>query len=145
MINFQWDRSSPFIIDVSVTSDRVDGYGHVSNFHFVQWMTDCAFAHSAAKGLPEESCMAMARGMAVRDIKVELLGSAYDGDKLQVANWISKSDGKLRATRQFQIVNIENGRTLVRAEVDFICTNLKTGRPVKMPPIFAEKYIVEST
>ena len=144
MKNFQWDRSNPFIIDVSVTADRVDGYGHVSNFHFVQWMTECAFAHSAAKGLPEETCMAIERGMAVREIKVELLASAYNGDKLQVANWISKSDGKLRATRQFQIVNVESGKTLVRAEVDFVCTNLKTGRPVRMPAAFTENYIVES-
>ena len=87
--------------------------------------------------------MELQRGMAVRDIRVELLGSAYAGDRLQVANWISRADGKLRASRQFQIVNVDSGKTLARGEFDFVCTNLASGRPVRMPPIFAERYIVE--
>ncbi len=145
MTDLQWDRTNPFIIEVKVTGDCVDGYGHVSNHHFVRWMTDCAFAHSVAVGLPESTCREMGRGMAVRDIRVHLSGSAYAGDSLQVANWISKSDRKLRASRQFQIINVASGKTLARGEVDFVCTNLDNGRPVKMPEIFASSYVVESS
>ena len=141
--DFEWDRTKPFIIDVTVSPEHVDGYGHVSNYHFIQGLTDCAFAHSAAVGLSEQTCRELQRGMAVRDMRVELLGSAYAGDRLKVANWISRADAKLRATRQFQIINIDTGQTLLRAELDFICTNLKTGRPVKMPSLFAQRYVVK--
>ena len=144
MNDFVWDRTNPFIIDVTVGSDRIDGYGHVSNHFYLAWMTDCMFAHSAAVGLPDDICMEMQRGMAVKEIRADLLGPSYDGDKLKVANWIVANDGKLRASRFFQIVSCASRKTLVRAEMDFVCTNLSNGRPVKMPPIFAEKYCIES-
>ena len=144
MNDFVWDRTNPFIIDVTVGSDRIDGYGHVSNHFYIAWMTDCMFAHSAAVGLPDNICMEMQRGMAVKQIRADLLGPSYDGDKLKVANWIVANDGKLRASRFFQIVSCASRKTLVRAEMDFVCTNLSNGRPVKMPPIFAEKYCIES-
>ncbi len=144
MEEFNWDRTNPFVIDVVVTRDRIDGYGHVSNHFYIAWMTDCMFAHSAAVGLAEEQCVEMQRGMAVRQIRAELLGSAYENDRLKIANWLIANDGKLRASRAFQIVNSATGKTLVRAEMDFVCTNLGNGRPAKMPPIFVEKYCVES-
>ena len=46
---------------------------------------------------------------------------------------------------QFQIINSESGQTLSRAKMNFVCTNLRTGRPAKMPKIFQEKYIVDSS
>lgn len=144
MEDCQWDRTNPFIIDVTVGDDRIDGYGHVSNHFYIAWMTDCMFAHSAAVGLSDESCVDMERGMAVRQIRADLLGSAYLGDNLKVANWIIFNDEKLRASRAFQIINCDNGRTLVRAEMDFVCTNLANGRPAKMPEIFKQKYCVAS-
>ena len=64
--------------------------------------------------------------MAVREMRTEFLGSAYEGDKLVIANWIISSDEKLRASRQFQILNSDNGDTLVRTEMDFVCTNLES-------------------
>ena len=139
-----WDRTNPFTIDTIVRSDRIDGYGHVSNHFYIAWMTDCMFAHSAVVGLTDEICVEMKRGMAVKEMRTVFLGSAYEGDKLVIGNWIISSDGKLRASRQFQILNIVSGDTLVRAQMDFVCTNLENGRPIRMPKIFVERYCVES-
>jgi len=143
-MTMDWDRTNPFTIDAIVRSDRIDGYGHVSNHFYIAWMTDCMFAHSAAVGLTDEICEDMKRGMAVREMRVDFLGSAYEGDKLVIGNWITSSDGKLRASRQFQILDSVSGDTLVRAQMDFVCTNLENGKPVKMPKIFIERYCVES-
>ena len=144
MDDFNWDRTNPFIIDAAVRSDRIDGYGHVSNHFYISWMTDCMFAHSAAVGLSDEICVELQRGMAVKDIKAELSGSAYKNDNLKIANWIVFNDGRLRASRAFQIINGGTGKTLGRAEMKFVCTNLVSGKPVKMPEIFRAKYCVES-
>lgn len=144
MESINWARTKPFVIDVTVGREHIDGYGHVSNHFYNAWMTDCMFAHSAAVGLTEAVCLAMKRGMAVRTTRAELLRSAYAGDQLKVGNWLIANDGKLRATRQFQIVNSVSGETLVRAEVAFVCTNLESGRPVKMPDLFVEGYCVDS-
>ena len=139
-----WDRTKPFTIDMIVGSRHIDGYGHVSNHFYIAWMTDCMFSHSADVGLSEEVCVEMNRGMAVKEVKVNLQASAYEGDHLIIGNWIIASDSKLRASRQFQVINSGTGSTLVRAKMEFVCTNLETGRPVKMPKIFAKKYAVES-
>lgn len=143
-MDLNWDRTNPFTIDVVADSGHVDGYGHVSTHNYVRWMIDCAFAHSSALGLSESKCREMARGMAAVQMKLELLGSAYEGDPLKVATWISKSDGKLRLGRHCQIVHGDSGKTLARADFDFVCTNLDSGRPVRMPAEFRETYVIES-
>ena len=86
-----------------------------------------------------ELCLRYGAGMAVSEMGAEFIASAYEGDKLSVGNWIIFSDRKLRASRRFQIINRDSGKTLARAEMDFICTNLETGRPVRMPKVFQEK------
>lgn len=139
-----WDRTNPFTIDVMAEEKHVDGYGHVSTHNYVQWMIDCAFAHSTALGLPESRCRELSRGMAAVHFDVDLVGSAYAGDVLQAATWISKSDGKLRLSRHCQIMQVESNRTLARGDFDFVCTNLENGRPVRMPPEFIDTYVVES-
>ncbi len=144
MPELNWDRSNPFIVEVTAGAENVDGYGHVSTHNYVQWMIDCAFAHSTALGLPESRCAEISRGMAAVDLQVKLLGAAYEGDQLQVATWIVKSDGKLRLRRQFQIINVVSGKSLTRAQCDFVCTNLDNGRPVRMPTEFLDTYVVES-
>ena len=139
-----WERTNPFVIEVTVTAANVDGYGHVSTHNYVQWMIDCAFDHAASAGLPESTCRELARGMAAVRFDVDLLAAAYEEDRLKVATWIIKSDGKLRLSRQFQIINVATHKTLAHGNFDFVCTNLDTGRPVRLPPIFLERFIVAS-
>ena len=99
------DRTHPFVIPVTASARHVDGYGHVSTHNYVQWMIDCAFAHSASLGLDEVTCKTMARGMAAISFDVQLLGSAYEGDELEVATWIVDPDGRIRLARKFQILH----------------------------------------
>lgn len=136
-----WDHPAPFAIQIDVVDDDIDGFGHVNNTVYLRWLTECAWAHSAAVGLPEETCIAMRRGMAVRSIHVELLAAAYLNDRLWVGNWLSAKD-RLRATRTYQIINEHSGVTLLRGYVDFVCVNLDNGRPARMPPEFEQGYEV---
>jgi acyl-CoA thioester hydrolase len=85
-------------------------------------MIDCAFDHSTAVGLPESTCRKLARGMAAVKCKVDLLGSAYEQDSLKIATWIVEPDGKLRLSRQFQIINADTNKTLARGLFNFVPT-----------------------
>jgi len=136
----QWDHPAPFFIAIAVQAEDIDSFGHVNNTVYLRWLTECAWAHSAAVGLPEETCVQMRGGMAVRSIHVDLLSSAYLGDELLVGNWLTNKD-RLRATRVYQIVNPANGMTLLRGHVDFVCVNLDSGRPTRMPGEFFEAYV----
>ena len=134
-----WDHADPFVYEVDVLPEDIDSFGHVNNTVYLRWLTECAWAHSAAVGLPEDKCVALRRGMAVRGINVELLGSAYLGDKILVGNWLTNRN-RLRATRVYQVVQAASEQTLLRGEVNFVCIDLDSGRPVRMPPEFDKGY-----
>ena len=140
-----WDHPEPFTLEVVVLPEDVDGFHHVNNVVYIKWLEACAWAHSAAVGLPEAKCVEMARGMAVRAIHVEYLAAAYEGDEVLVGNWIAANDGRLRVTRRYQLLNTNTGITLLRGHVDFVCLNLQTGRPARLPPEFVIGYAVTLT
>ena len=136
-----WDYPDhPFVLPVTVVADDIDGFGHVNNTVYFRWLTECAWAHSAAVGLPEAACVALRRGMAVRKVDVEILAAAYLDEALLVGNWITAKN-RLRATRTFQIVNPASETTVLRGHIDYVCVNLDSGRPVRMPPEFDAAYI----
>lgn len=138
--SLQWDHPDPFYIDVQAQPSDLDSYNHVNNVVYIRWLEQCAWAHSAAVGLPESRCVELARGMAVRTLHVHYLAACYAGDSIRVGNWICASDGKLRVSRRYQLINVEKNLTVMRGEVDFICMNLSNGRPVRMPAELAEAY-----
>ena len=50
---------------LDVTSGDIDAYDHVNNSVYMTWFDRVAWAHSAALGLPIETCLQLDRGMAV--------------------------------------------------------------------------------
>jgi acyl-CoA thioesterase FadM len=46
------------------------------------------------------------------------------------------NDGRLRIERRFQICRRSDGQTLVRALVHYVCIDLQTGKPKRMPTEF---------
>lgn len=137
-----WDLLDPFVVELDVPASAIDSYGHVNNTVYISWLERCAWAHSAAVGFPESRCVAMGRGMAVRRLNVEYLAACYEGDRILVGNWLVANDGKLRATRRFQVINASRGQVALRGEVQYVCMNLETGRPVRMPGAFLDAYRV---
>ncbi len=136
----EWDLPDPFVIEVVAGPEAIDSYGHVNNTVYIGWLEQCAWAHSAAVGYPEEKCLEMQRGMAVRTLNVEYLAACYEGDRILVANWLVANDGRLRATRRFQLINETRNQVALRAEVLYVCMNLETGRPVRLPREFVQAY-----
>ena len=136
----EWDLPEPFVIEVTAGPETIDSYGHVNNRVYLGWLEACAWAHSAALGFGEAKCIEMQRGMAVRNLNLEYLAACYEGDEILVANWLIANDGKLRATRRFQLINRTRGQVAMRGEVLYVCMNLSSGRPVRMPPEFLSAY-----
>lgn len=137
--DFAWDHPEPFVIQIDVLPDDIDSFRHVNNAVYLRWLTECAWAHSAAVGLPELRCVELRRGMAVRSIQIDLLSPAFLGDHIWVANWLTNKT-RLRASRVYQVVRKRDGLTLLRGTVDFVCIDLDSGKPVRMPQVFDEGY-----
>ena len=136
------DHPKAFGKTFRVGADAVDGFGHVNNAVYLKWIDATIWAHTRHVGLDEQTCLKLNRGMAAIRHEIDYIAAAYLGDELAVFNWLSFNDGKLRASRAVQIVRIGDEKTILRAKSDYICTNLKNGRPARMPPEFITGYAV---
>jgi acyl-CoA thioester hydrolase len=71
---------------------------------------------------------------------ITYLRPAVMGDAILVATWLLPSDGRLRVRRRFQVRRAADGATLSRAQIEYACIELSTGRPARWPPEFRERY-----
>lgn len=136
-----FDLATPHSIELEVQPGDIDAYGHVNNAVYLSWCDRVAWSHSAALGVPLSRCIGLRRGMAAQRIEIDFLRAARAGDALQVATWIVSADARWRAERRFQIRR-NDGTTLARARIDYVCINLDSGRAARMPEEFARAYVV---
>ncbi len=139
-----WDHPDPFVVPVQVEQRHIDELGHTNNVHYLDWLLTCTWQHSTAVGLPPDAMLATGCAMAVRDVRMQYLSATFAGDQLWVGDWLTHNDGRLRATRQFQILREADKACVMRAEIDYICIDVDSGRPHRMPEVFIEAYRVEN-
>jgi acyl-CoA thioester hydrolase len=137
-----WDLPAPHAISVTVSAAEIDAYDHVNNSVYMTWFERAAWDHSAAVGLPVEQCLELDRGMVVLRSVIAYLRPAARGDAVRVATWILPNQRKVRVSRRFQVLRDSDGATLARAEIEYACVELSTGRPSRWPTVFLERYIV---
>jgi acyl-CoA thioester hydrolase len=135
-----WDYPEPFVVPQQPTAADIDGLDHTNNAVYVQWCEQAAWAHSVALGLDLDSYRALDRAMAVLRAEYHYLQATREGEELLVATWISAWDRRLSMDRKFQIVRSTDGLTVLRATVRFVCIEISSGRPRRMPAAFIEGY-----
>lgn len=135
-----WDLPSPFTLDLRVTADDIDGLGHANNAVYVTWLERCAWRHSGYLGLDLVEYRRLDRAMAVLRHEIDYLAAAYDGDDLVMGTWIVGWDQRLKMNRRFQLIRPRDGATLLRAQTTFVCIELSSGRPKRMPSEFIDGY-----
>ncbi|GAA6162074.1 MULTISPECIES: thioesterase family protein [unclassified Ruegeria] len=126
-----------------VTKDDLDGFNHVNNAVYLKWLDATVWEHTRAVGLGERACLELDRGMAAARHEIDYIASAFLGDEIVVYNWISANDQRLRASRSFQVIRLQDMKTILRAKSHYVCTKLSTGRPTRMPEIFKTAYDVK--
>jgi acyl-CoA thioester hydrolase len=139
-LNKYWDHPDPFVVPVVVQPDHIDELGHTNNVHYLEWLHQCAWQHSAAVGLPSDAMLATGYAMAVREVHMTYLGATFAGDQLWVGDWLTHNDSKLRATRHFQILRETDKACVMRADIHYICIDVTSGRPKRMPASFVAAY-----
>ena len=135
-----WDHPDPFVVVHEVSSADIDELGHANNVCYPSWLERCAWEHSAAVGYDVDNMLAINHAMVVRETRMQYLLATFAQDRLHIGDWIVRCDGKLRATRGFQIIREQDLKTVMRAEIDYVCINIESGRPSRMPPEFVVAY-----
>lgn len=137
------DYPDPYWKRFTVQQEDLDGFNHVNNAVYLKWMDATIWEHTNAVGLDAQTCMNLNRGMAAVKHEINYLSSAFLNDEIIVYNWVSANDGRLRCSRTLQILRLGDQKTILRARSDYVCTNLTTGRPTRMPEIFKTAYAVQ--
>lgn len=135
-----WDLPSPYIESVDVVASDIDAYDHVNNAVYIGWLDRTAWAHSAALGMPLARCLEIDRGMAVLRTEIVYVRPAVLGDRVNIGTWLLPGEIRLRARRRFHVRRQSDGTTLARAEIEYVCIELSSGRPTRTPPDFRSCY-----
>jgi acyl-CoA thioester hydrolase len=136
-----FDLPMPHSIELTVGAAEIDAYQHVNNTVYVAWCDRSAWEHSAALGLPLSRCLELDRGMAVVRTVISYLRPALLDDVVRISTWLLPSQSRLCVRRRFQLQHAERGVTLARAEIEYACIQLSSGRPSRWPIEFQERYV----
>ena len=136
-----YDLPHPHLLNIAVGENDIDAYNHVNNAVYVTWCDRIAWSHSATLGISLEHCLRIDRGMAVVRTLMTYLRPALRDDALSIATWILPAESRLCIRRRFQIFRPADATTLVRAEIEYACIELSSGRPTRWPTEFREHYV----
>lgn len=141
----QWDVAEPFLQPVTVQAGDLDDFGHTNNVVYLSWLERVAWAHSVSLGLSMADYRRLGAGVVARKHELEYLAPTFAGDELLLGTWVHENDGRLSLWRSYQIVRAGDGRTVLRGRTHWVCVDLRTGKPRRMPPEFVEGYRVAAS
>jgi acyl-CoA thioester hydrolase len=135
-----FDVLQPFVQPVTVQPADIDEFGHTNNVVYLTWLERVAWAHSCSLGLAMEDYRRLGTGCVARKHELEYLAATFAGEELLAGTWVDENDGRLSMWRAYQIVRPKDGRTVMRGRTHWVCVDLKTGKPRRMPPEFVQAY-----
>ncbi len=135
-----WDFPQPHTMTFTVRAEDIDGLQHTNNTVYVKWCEQVAWSHSVVLGLDIAQYQRLDRAMAIARSEFDYLQASRLGDEVVAATWIVNWDKKLTMNRRFQIVRLADGATLLRGAMRFVCIQLSTGKPRRLPREFVDGY-----
>lgn len=136
-----WFVAAPFIMKVAVEPKHQDDFGHTNNVVYLQWLEQVAWQHSASLGLDIAAYYHLGCGCVVRKHELNYCLPSYVGDELAIGTWISANDSKLSTVRSYQMIRLQDQKTILTAQTQFVTVDMKTGKPKRMPPEFISAYM----
>jgi acyl-CoA thioester hydrolase len=135
-----WDVPAPYVERVTVEPAHLDQFGHTNNVVYLTWLEKVAWGHSISLGLGFDAYERLNAGCVVRRHELDYLLPTFAGDELALGTWVHENDGRVSMWRRYQIIRAGDGRTVLRGQTQWVCVDVKTGRPRRMPPEFVAGY-----
>lgn len=129
----EWQHPQPYIIKVTVGEEDTDLLGHTNNVVYLKWLEKAAWDHSAALGWDWPQYRELGKAFVAYRHELDYLGASFPGERLAVGTWIAENDGKLGMWRAYQIIREDDGKTLLNGKTHWVCVDLESGRPRRMP------------
>tara|TARA_B100000965_G_scaffold367493_1_gene353491 strand:- start:126 stop:572 length:447 start_codon:yes stop_codon:yes gene_type:complete len=138
--SFDWDYKNPHVLEFQVFRENIDILGHVNNKVYLDWCELVSWDHSKSLGVTPKIYQELRCACVVVKNKIEYLGSLFENDSIAISTWITETDSKLKLSRVFQIIRVKDNKTVFRSNVDYVCINLDTYKPTRMPDLFKKVY-----
>jgi acyl-CoA thioester hydrolase len=135
-----WDIATPHREAVRVGPEHLDQFGHTNNVVYLQWLEKVAWSHSIQLGLGFDAYERLGCGCVARRHEIDYLAPTFAGDELQLGTWVAECDQRLTMWRAYQFIRVADARTVLRARTQWVCVDLQSGKPRRMPPEFIAAY-----
>ena len=140
--NSIWPVFSPFIIRKVAGPADIDAFNHVNNARYIDWANEIAWAHSEALGLSMEDYKRIGFGCVVWRHEFDYVAPVVIGDEFEIATWIAENDNRVRMLRAYEMRNAKTGAVVFKGRTKFVCIDMTSGKPARMPKEFVEAYKV---
>ena len=131
--------SNPFALRYTVPAEDIDEQGRANNVAYVRWMNVAAIAHSNALGFPWDRFVEMGAMFVVRRHEIDYRLPAFEGDVLELRTWPLMMRAAT-AHRGHEIARTKDGAVIASGMNVWGYVDMKTGRPVRMPPEVLEAF-----
>jgi acyl-CoA thioester hydrolase len=135
-----WHHGNIYSTSVMASEQDIDGLAHTNNSVYVNWCEQAAWQHSASLGLSLAHYREQDRAMAIVKAQYEYLAATYQGQDLLLSTCLLNCDMKMRLQRDFQIVRRCDQQLVFRGSWQFMCIEISSGKPRRMPPLFKDIY-----
>lgn len=135
-----WPVVNPFVQRRVAEREDLDEFGHVNNVRYIAWALDVAWAHSAALGLSFADYERVGVGCVVWRHEFDYIAPVLAGEAVEIATWIAENDERVRLVRAFEMRRESDSKTVFRGRTKFVCIDMKTGKPARMPQEFIAVY-----
>ena len=139
-VELDWDVIEPFHQRVVVAPEHLDDFRHTNNVVYLGWLEQVAWRHSQHLGLGFADYERLGAGCVARRHELDYLAPTFAGDVLHLATWIAETDSRLTMWRGYQVIRESDRRTVLRARTLWVCVDLASGRPRRMPAEFTATY-----
>jgi acyl-CoA thioester hydrolase len=134
-----WDFPDPHLLKVRVLPEHIDVMQHTNNVVYLRWLEDIAWDHSRHLGLDEAAYARLNHGMVARRHELDYLLPTRLGEEVWLATWILHTD-KVSIRRGYQFLRPADGKTVFRGRTHWVCIEISSGRPRRLPPEFQAAY-----
>lgn len=136
----RWPVENPFIERRVARAGDIDAFNHVNNGRYIDWVNEIAWAHSNALGLSMDDYKRIGFGCVVWRHEFDYVAPVLAGDEIDVATWIAENDNRVRLVRAYEMRNAATGAVVFRGRTKFVCIDMTTGKPARMPKEFIAAY-----
>lgn len=131
-----WDVPAPFVELATISANDVDRFGHTNNVVYLSLLERVAWSHSESLGLDFDAYEKLGAGCVARRHELDYLAPTFAGEQLWLATWVHENDFRLSMWRRYQIVRASDRKTVLRGQTQWVCVDMKSGRPKRMPAEF---------